>query len=215
MQTKKKSSKRVEKAKRIFLYILVILIAFLVYFEMNVKGQLKNVVINQVKSLSNEAINLAVDEYLENNKTEIENLLKITSNENKDVKSISSNTYIINKAKTKISTLSKEKIESEMENKGVYFNLGSFTGLVSFSEVGPPIYFRTTAKTNVYCEFQSTFESVGINQTLHHIILTVYVDFDINNPFTIDTFTTNTSYEIAQTVIVGSIPSYYGNGYRY
>ena len=53
--------------------------------------------------------------------------------------------------------------------------------------------------------------SAGINQTVHHITVTVYVDLLIYGPIRVgETVSTESAFEIAQTVIVGTVPSYSG-----
>ena len=89
--------------------------------------------------------------------------------------------------------------------------MGNFSGLVFLSNFGPDIPFSVESSQTVSCEFQSTFESAGINQTVHHITITVTVELLIYSPFRIgETVTTQSSFEIAQTVIVGTVPSYSG-----
>jgi hypothetical protein len=63
-------------------------------------------------------------------------------------------------------------------------------------------------------EIVSTLEQSGINQSIHHIkllltsnIMTTTLDYSGKITFTTD-------FEIAQSVIVGEIPSSYGNLYR-
>lgn len=215
MRARPKKNKTLSKIKKIIAFLLALFLLIFVYFELNVKGQLKNVIVNQMESMTNESVNKAVEEYLENYKNEVDNLVTITENDTKDIKSIKANTYNINKAKVKICELADEKLRDNINKSKISFTVGGFTGLVSLSELGPVIHFDTFARTDTRCEFASTFESVGVNQTLHHIILTVFVDIDVYNPFTIDTFTVSTSYEISQTVIVGTIPSYFGDYHKY
>ena len=62
-------------------------------------------------------------------------------------------------------------------------------------------------------EIVSTFEAAGMNQTIHHIrlmltskIMTTSLDYSGKITFTTD-------FEIAQSVIVGNIPTTYGGLY--
>ena len=79
------------------------------------------------------------------------------------------------------------------------------------SNVGPciPVNFNLTGSFS--SEVISTFEQAGINQTIHHIkllltskIMTTSLDYSGKITFTTD-------FEIAQSVIVGNIPSGYGS----
>ena len=90
-------------------------------------------------------------------------------------------------------------------------NLGSFTGLVLLTDVGPEVGFSVDTTQTVTCSFESSLESAGVNQSLHHIVMTVNVELLVYNPFRIEeTVSASSSFEIAQTVIVGAVPSYTG-----
>ena len=89
--------------------------------------------------------------------------------------------------------------------------LGAFTNITILSNVGPciPVSFNLTGSFS--SEVISTFEQAGINQTIHHIkllltskIMTTSLDYSGKITFTTD-------FEIAQSVIVGNIPSGYGS----
>ena len=95
----------------------------------------------------------------------------------------------------------------------MHIPLGAFTGLSLISNYGPKIPLSYCLTGSFSAELQSTFESAGLNQTIHHIrlvvtshIVTASVDYK-------DTMTFSTDFEIAQSVIVGDIPTTYGGYY--
>ena len=88
--------------------------------------------------------------------------------------------------------------------------LGAFTGLTLLSNLGPQIPLTFCLTGNFNSRIESTFESAGINQTIHHIRLIisshiVTASVDHSGEMTFDT-----DYELAQSVIVGEIPTTYG-----
>ena len=101
-------------------------------------------------------------------------------------------------------------VDDVMKTHGIDVKLGNFTGLNILSDIGPVIPIDIDATTNIMCDITSTFESSGVNQTLHKITLDMNVDVYVGNPIRIESIAFKTSYEIAQTLIVGSTPSAYG-----
>ena len=106
-----------------------------------------------------------------------------------------------------------EKVQTmvEFENEeGFMIELQRQNTLNILSDIGPVIPIDIDATTNIMCDITSTFESSGVNQTLHKITLDMNVDVYVGNPIRIESIPFKTSYEIAQTLIVGSTPSAYG-----
>ena len=73
---------------------------------------------------------------------------------------------------------------------------------------GPTIKVRSFTVGTVTAEFESEFLSAGVNQTLHKIWLRVCVPTTILLPGARPEITTDTRLCIAETVIVGKVPSY-------
>lgn len=78
---------------------------------------------------------------------------------------------------------------------------------------GPSIKVRSFTVGTVQAEFESEFASAGINQTLHKIWLRLCVPVTILLPGTRAEVTTQTRLCVAETVIVGKVPSYVQKAY--
>ena len=199
--------RRLRKTIALFLSLLILLT---VYFELAVKAQLHDVIIRDMQTLCEQAVTMAVDDLLAENGTENTKTCDI-SYDGGSVAAVTTNAAYINSVKTFITQRAQEKIDELSRSQGVSVCVGNFTGLVLLSNIGPDLRFAVDTARTVSCEFHSSFESAGVNQTVHHITITVYVDLLIYSPFRIDeTVTTESTFEIAQTVIVGTVPSYSG-----
>lgn len=207
---RKKLSPLKRKLRKYIAVFLTLLVLFTVYFELAVKHQLRDVIIRDMQTLSEQSVTMAVDDFLSENAGAGEKLCDITYR-NGAVAAITTNTAFVNSVKTSITERAQTYIDELARDQGVGIRLGNFSGLVFLSDLGPELCFPVDSAQTVSCEFQSTFESAGINQTVHHITLTVTVDLLIYSPFRVkETVSTASSYEIAQTVIVGTVPSYSG-----
>lgn len=209
MLCKKKLSVRRRCIRNILLRVLLVLIILSVFLEFAVKDQLTDVIAIRMQALAQRAVNAAVADYLAENPEVGESLTTPRCTENGTATMILSDPAAVNRLKTAVSDLSQEYIDALSENEGLSIPLGSFTGFVPLTNLGPEIRLDIGSRQTVTCSLHSTFESGGVNQTLHHIFLTVDVDMVVYNPFRIRrTVHTCADFEIAQTVIVGDVPSY-------
>ena len=210
MLCRKKPSPVRRKLRRFITVLLAILILLTIYVELSVKHQLRDVIIRDMQTLSEQAVTMAVDDFLEEHADTGNRMCDITYN-NGSVAAISTNAAFVNAAKTYITEHAQDCIDRLSRKQGISVRLGNFTGLVFLSNFGPEIPFSVDSTQTVSCEFQSSFTSAGVNQTVHHITVTVYVDLLIYGPIRIgETVSTESTFEIAQTVIVGTVPSYSG-----
>ncbi len=210
MLCRKKLTRRRKRIRKYILLLLVFLILVTIYIETAVKYQLTGVIIRDMRTLSEQAVNMAVDDFLAENFDVGEKLANISFN-NGSVAAVHTNPSYVNFVKTDIIRRAQSYIDALSHEEGVSAHLGNFTGLIFLTNAGPVVNFDVESSQTVSCAFESTFESAGINQSIHHVTMTVTVDLLVYNPYKIrETVTTESSYEIAQTVIVGSVPSYGG-----
>ncbi len=215
MRAKKKLSKRRRLFNKIVYITLAVTLAIVVFFELTVRDRIELAIIAQIKTVANSTINTAVGEYIKENVDLSSGMIEINCDNSGNVKSITENAFSVNAFKTDIIKNSQEKIDKVFKTHGIDVQLGNFTGLTLLSEFGPYIAMDIDATSTITCDILSSFESNGVNQTLHRLELVVYVDIYVGNPIRIESIAFNTSYEISQTVIVGSIPSAYGTISRY
>lgn len=211
MRAKKKLPKYRRIIRRILVCAFSLILAVVVFFELTVRERLELSIIAQIKSVSNKTINLAVSDYLERNSEICREMVDINCDDLSNIKSISENIHSVNVFKTDIIDVTQNAVDTEMKTHGINVKLGNFTGLNILSDIGPIIPVDIDATTSIMCDITSTFESSGVNQTLHRITLDMNVDIYVGNPIRIESIPFSTSYEIAQTLIVGNAPSAYGS----
>lgn len=213
MLCKPKKSKRFRKIRRIAIILLVITVVTMVFFEKNAVAFSKKYVKKQSKSISGEIVADTVNDVLEKYDYTYDDLAVINYADSGAVRSISENSIKVNKIKSEVV----KRIQNKLDKEEIYtfsIPMGSFTNITLINIVGPDldINFRLTGSVN--CKFKSTFESAGVNQTLHKITLEVTTDIiSVSTDFR-ESYKYKTDYEIAQTVIVGSIPSAYADVIR-
>ena len=196
------------RIRKVVALLLAVIVLCTVYFEIAVKSLLGDVIVRQMQTLSVKAVNTAVSNFLSDN-FDIGNKLVSLSYNSGAVAAVTTDPAYINYVKTEITSRAQTEIDRLSHSGAVSAHIGSFTGLILLAEVGPVITLDVDTAQTISCEFCSTFDSAGLNQTLHHITLTVNTEVTVYNPFRIrQTVDSRSDYEIAQTVIVGEVPSY-------
>ena len=153
------------------------------------------------------AINDAVY-YTLSDEMRYEDLVNITRNEQGDIVAVGANALKINKIARDTASISQSNLKNLSLN-GIPVPLGALTGIEAFAGLGPSIRFRIIPVSSVSCDFSSTFESVGINQTKHSIYLNVIADISIVMPSRTENFAVVTEILVGESVIVGAIPDAY------
>ena len=211
MLCRKKLSPVRRRIRRVCCVMLAVVILSLAYFEWAVRAQLGDVIAEELMSVTESAVDTAVADYISGH-TEIgEKLTDVRVADSGAVTAVTTDPAYINLVKAEIGEAARRQIDADTRAEGLRVPAGSFTGLVFLSTVGPSVSLSVDSKQTVACHFTSEFTSAGMNQTLHHITLTVEVKMVVYNPFRIYREIGVTSdYEIAQTVIVGDVPTYGG-----
>ncbi|MCR5652438.1 MAG: sporulation protein YunB [Ruminococcus sp.] len=205
MLYKKRNPNRKRLKRRIFLIAIGFAIIIFV-FELQAIPFTAKCVKKQSKTISSNIIAEKIEKIQSEIGYTYSDLAKIKYSKNGQVKTISENTVNVNRFKSEAT----RAIQAELDKKTVYsfkIPLGSFTGITFLSTLGPEIEISFILTGSVNCKLKSTFESGGVNQTVHHIRLIVSTDIITLSPEYSERNTYTTDYDIAQTVIIGQTPS--------
>ncbi len=204
--------KRRKKRKKSFFafFLITIIIVFMVfYYKFFISQQIFAINKSYVTKYSIEAINTAVIKSL-NEKIRYEDLISVEKNLQGDIVMMNANSYKMNELSRNIEKNTTEHIDKKLKTGTPVPSL-AFTGIGAISGYGNPVYLKTATVTNVWCDFNSIFQSVGINQTLHSIYVNVNVNVAINIPFNSSEEVYNSKILLSETVLVGKVPDFYLN----
>ena len=162
------------------------------------------------RQVTTKAVTEAVEEVLQGGGYSYDDLAVIRYSGG-SVSAIETNPNAINRLKNSVVAAAEQKAE-EIHNSVMYIPLGAFSGLTLIANEGPKILLTYCLTGSFSAELVSSFESAGINQTVHHIRLVVKAEIVTASVDYKDTLCFSTDYEVAQSVIVGGIPSSYGSG---
>lgn len=198
------------KNKPIFKILLIVLVEFLVVrntvnamnpiVEMMCKNRAKSI----ATMISNNQANIVMEKYT------YQDLAVVLKDDSGKIQMVKLNIVPVNQIISDVAIA----IQQELNNtKSTEFGirLGSATGLRLLSGSGPYIKVKMSTIGNVETALKSEFKTAGINQTLHQIYLNISCEVSILTPFCSTTEKINNQILIAESIIVGDIPSSYYN----
>lgn len=137
-------------------------------------------------------------------------LIISTKDSNGNIIMVKSNVILINLLASDIAYNIQEKFNS-IENNTIKMPLGSLTGSKLFAGFGPNVNIKILSRGTVVTTFKSTFETAGINQTIHRLYLDVECEVSVITAYSsINTKVLN-QVLFAENIIVGAVPSSYYN----
>lgn len=193
----------------LFIIVITIVISLVIYIDRELFPIAKEYCINEIEFIALDAVNKAVTQDMVENPDIYVNIAQIMSNDNK-VTSVSTDTYKINKIKTTIMDKSDTIINNMMVDE-VSLPIGALYKNIFFFGSGFDIPVRMIPQSTVNVDFASSFESIGINQSLHKIIMVCSVDLKIIMPYETVDFVITHDIAIAETLILGDVPESYTN----
>ena len=198
--------------KNICFIILVFFLLFLIgYYYLKVASPvIKTYSAAETRSITEKAVNLAVSNVI-NRTLSYDSLIDINYDSNGDIVSFSANQYEINSITREIVKEAQYQMNTLGED-GLMINAGTMTGIPFFIGRGPKINLRLMPIGAVSGQFDSEFNSVGINMTKHTLFLKIKVHVNIVLPIkAYDVFSEN-QVLLAESIIIGKVPEVYLNG---
>ena len=203
---KRKISKK-RKVATALLSVLLVCVLLFFYFQRNATRVLIAISEATMRSSTTVAVNDAVY-YTLSDEMRYDDLVTVERNETGEIVAVSANALKINKIARDTASISQSNLKNLSLN-GIPIPLGALTGIEALAGLGPRIPFRIIPVSSVSCDFFSTFESVGINQTKHSIYLNIVADISIVMPSRTENFAVVTEILVGESVIVGNIPDAY------
>lgn len=202
-------SKRHRKKQKTFFYnalvffIVTIIVAIII--DARLRPIIKTMSSSQAQMYATRAINIAIDEQMEKEGITYEKLVTLTKNEQGDITSLQANMININSLRAHITQAVIEKM-MEIEEQKILIPVGTLIGGQLLSGRGPRIVFKVIPASSANSEIYNSFDSAGINQTRHQIMLRLSTRVSAIIPGYSATTEVVTGVCLAETIIVGTVP---------
>lgn len=159
----------------------------------------------EAKAVSSRIIHNAVEKVLSESGVAYSDIVSISRAENGGITGITTDIVKLNLFKSKVT----KAVDDEFERQGsttVSVALGSATGITFLSGCRPYIDVKIGMTSSTQSDFENIFESAGINQTQHSVMLNLETQVILTMSGRRIRSNIKTSFCVAQTVIVGSVP---------
>lgn len=203
----KKKNRKFRRFKILVVFICLLLIATIIYFQRNVTRVLTSISEATIRSITTVAVNDAIY-YTLNDALRYEDLIAIDRDEAGNVTSITTDSLKINRIARDTAYLSQENL-NKMSAEGIMVPIGALTGVEALAGFGRKINIKIIPISNVECRFVSKFVDAGINQTKHSLYLEIVSDISIIMPSKSTNLASTIEVLICESVITGKIPDTY------
>ncbi|MDD6051268.1 MAG: sporulation protein YunB [Clostridiales bacterium] len=174
-----------------------------------VERNLTRVVLNlaqaQARAMAVRILNESAAELLSTGAVTYDSLMHVTADADGQVRLIQANTPEMNRLAAQASLLAQSKLQEKRESS-VLIPLGSALGLTLFAGAGPRIEVRILPVGSVHAEFETDFQTAGINQTRHRVSLALRARVQLVIPTGAQTVEATTQVAMAESIIVGEVP---------
>ena len=186
---------------------IVISILIIIAFESYMKPLQDKIMENEARGLVEERVSKIADDVISNSDYDYDKLLVKSENKNGGIVSLSVNTPAVNKIQNEFSDVFQNKMD-DLNTQYFSVPLGDLTNLSMLSSLGPRIKFSYDMTGSVDVELKSTFESTGVNQTIHRVNMIVDEEVVFISQSYMENLKIRNEFAISETVIVGDTPDY-------
>lgn len=205
MLYKKTRRKKRKLFKKYLIFFFVLSVALAAVFEYQVKPIQDNFIRTKGKVVVQRCISDAVEKTLE--ETPGEDFVNISTDGDGMVTAVNTDANSVNKFKSDLESEITSSLE-EIHTENISIPIGAFSGLTMLTEFGPKMTFTYFLTGSFETQITDSFESAGINQTLHKVELTVTGTVILAAYGYEEEIEVTTNYIISQTVIGGEVPQY-------
>lgn len=208
MRKRRKKSSCLRTAAAAGAVILILLLC--VIFWIKAEKALRPAAVMQAETYArrsaNEKISAVIADYLEENRYTYSDFAAVLYDEDGRVVSVESVPYNINKAQSELTLRINQSLSDSIDGT-VDIPIGTLTGRYLLAGKGPRLKVRVCPAGEADVELKSEFISAGINQTTHRI--SAVITAGISSSMPLYSFETTVSFEylLAESVIVGNVPS--------
>lgn len=184
---------------------LVITVAFLM-LRSRYRDVIRDLAETQVKNTTSDLTNDAIAKQIAQGVIQYDRIVFFEKDLDGRITALKTNMSEVNRLKTDILNLINDEILA-LDTSDIGIPLGSLFLPELFSGKGPSIPVHILSIRNSDATFASDFSQAGINQTLHQLTMTVSVDVAVLVLGQTNSFTITSEVVVAETVIVGDVPS--------
>lgn len=137
------------------------------------------------------------------------NFYEIRYDKNGDVSLISGDMVVINALMRDVAAITQTEVNKLCESEDVQVPYTSVFGSLLIANYGGKYVLNLENVGNIQCNYRTTFESKGINQTLLCMYIDLFADISVMLPLHVENVKVQNSMVVYQNLIVGKVPQFY------
>ncbi len=204
----KKIKQKKKRGLKFICFIIFLLIFYLLYSFSN--KMLIEIGVSSYSGMLSSASYSALDKALDENYN-FGDYFEVEKNNDGDVTMILTNSYEFNMLSNKIA----EEVANYFNQKlgeGIDVPIGVFTGIGLLSGFGKKVKMPLITVSSIKCDIVSTFQSAGINQTKHSLVINIIPEVYVVTRFSTKDLKDSISVLVYENIIVGNVPDTYLQG---
>ncbi len=187
----------------VLLFVLFLTVFFLLQIEKRLIPPLKEISHIQCKTLANQIIDAAVEDTLHSLELSKASLLLETDSEG-----YTANTALVNRFCSALSSRITNNL-STLPDEVIKIPLGAATNVSFLANKGPSLPFTLVPMGIVKTDYETAFQSVGINQINYKIWIHLSIELKIVNPLYQETLQMERKMMLADLIFSGKVPTHY------
>ncbi|MBC3937573.1 MULTISPECIES: sporulation protein YunB [Anaerotruncus] len=197
------SRRKLRALKMLAAGMLILLAAF--WVDGRIRPLISTVSTYQSKLVATRAVNDAVLRVISEENITYGKVMNAVLDEKGKVTTVTTNMVALNRLKAEINNAVSDELQKGIDQP-IDLPLGTLLGGHFLSGRGPNVQFKVVPMGYTETQIYNKFQSAGINQTLHQVMVTVNTRVAAILPlYTVET-DVSTDICIAETVIVGEVP---------
>ncbi len=189
---------------RVIAIVLLLLLALIIFMENNISQMLLDKSYADAYAMAVEVLNSAAGQLMKSGIT-YEDLMTVNCDTAGRITFLQANTVRMNELAVETALRAQEMLANQ-DNKYVKIPLGAALGISTLAGAGPKISVQIVPVGAVATRFSTEFESAGINQTRHRIMLTLTATVRLVIPTGTQKVEVSTQLPVAESIIVGEVP---------
>lgn len=163
---------------------------------------------SQATNLISVTVSQVVEQCMSQQGLSYDDLMEMHQQEESGPITVTGRTTVIQQLRNDITQTLVEQLEN-LDSGQLGVPLGNLTGWMLFSGLGPKLRVTIDSVGDVVTQVYNQFDSAGINQTHHQVLMDVSVTVHLFIPGEITSVTVDTTVCLAETIFLGSVPNSY------
>lgn len=194
-----------EKRKSVLLIVIVSVLILILVFDISIKPILNQISDSISKNIVSEIISENVIQVMKDTNIAEKGLMTFNTSEDGVMTSAVCNSALLNAFSADILSEISNDLKS-ITSKKYKVSIGTMTNITALNGRGPKATFRLSHIGYPEITYVSEFESAGINQTKHRIIMNIKIKVNtVIFPYT-DENEYSFDYIVSEAIIIGSVP---------